>query len=192
MGSSAAAASGEGIAIGNPVLLRIGDKNLPAVLVTNTSAQPRSFSLTVTWKAGDVQTTARGAVFGLRPRELRAVNLATDTTIAIDAMVTEARVDRILPVDQRQVDVEERIRFGTPKVQQGSLSAVEVPVTNADSVPHGVTLGAALLQKTTLIGTAAGTLPNIGPQLTLPVSLTIAGADSGYDQILVYVTGVSS
>src|SRR5947209_1819744 len=59
-----------GIAPGPPVLIQVGGRNLPAVLVINSSDQQRSFTLTATWASG---AAAKGAVMGLQPRETRAV-----------------------------------------------------------------------------------------------------------------------
>jgi hypothetical protein len=175
------------------VLLPVGERNLPAVLVTNSSDQPHSFTIAASWKQGDSTVAiSQGAVFCLEPREVRAINLASDTPIPTGATPGDAHVDRVLPVDQHQLQVSDKIKFGTASVQKGALSSVDVPVTNTDNAPHNLSLGAALLSKGQLIGTASGSLPNIGPRITLPANLTIAGDDSGYDSILTYVTAVNS
>ncbi len=182
----------EGIAIGTPVLLHVGDRNLPAVLVTNTSDQARSFTLSASWKQGDVTITGQGAVFDLGPRGVRAVNLAVDSAIPSAASPADTHVEKVLPLDQHLLDVAGKIKFGNATVRRGPLAAIDVPVTNTDSVPHSLSLGAALLNKGQLVGTGSGALPNIGPQLTLPASLTVAGDDAGYDSILTYVTSINS
>lgn len=123
---------------------------------------------------------------------MRAVNLASQNAIPDGTTSSEARVDKDFPTPGAMPAGARVILFGIPAVHSSSFSTLDVPATNLDLQPHGFTAGAALLNHGLLIATASGQVPNIGPKLTLPVSMPIAGPDSGYDQVLVYVDGVTS
>ena len=191
---SRSAGGDQGVSFGEPALIAIGDRNLPAVLVTNDSEQVRTFTVTALWKKGGSEVaTAVGAVIDLRPHEQRALNLATQGPSPTDADSVEVHVDRMINAagSTPNADIASLIQFGKPALRSGGLSSIEVPVTNMDSMPHTFSVGAALLAHGTLIATASGSVNDIGPRLTLPVSLTIGGPDTGYDQMLVYVNSVS-
>jgi hypothetical protein len=182
-----------GITFATPVLIKLGGHNLPAVLVTNTTDREQSFTVGATWKAGDtVAGSAIGAVIGLAPRETRAMNLASQDPIPDGTTSAEAHVNKVFPTPSNFAPVARVIRFGPAVVRPGSFSTLEVPVTNLDLQPHTFMVGAALLEHGVLIGTASGQVTDIGQRLTLPVSLPLAGPDSGFDQVLVYVDGVAS
>lgn len=193
IGSAAPSESQNSITFAPPVLIKVGGHNLPAVLVTNNSDQVRSFTVSASWKAGAAEAgTAMGGVTGLEPHETRAVNLASQNAIPDGTTGAEAHVGRDFPTPSTMPAVARVVLFGIPAVHPSSFSTLDVPATNLDLQPHGFTAGAALLSHGGLIATASGQVPNIGPKLTLPVSMPIAGPDSGYDQILVYVDGVTS
>jgi hypothetical protein len=196
-GPGAPAAAGgpqtaQGIDVGTPALIHVGDRELPVVVVANSSGAPRSFTVGATWKRGDAAAAAeQGSVFALQPGETRVVNLASQSGTPADGETAEARVDRVLPLDQRLSDVVSKIQFGRTVLQRGQLSSLEVLVTNTDAAPHNLMLGGALLSKGVPIATASGSA-TLGPRLGLPVMLALAGDDSGFDQVLAYVTAVLS
>ncbi|HLG73517.1 MAG TPA: hypothetical protein VK009_24115 [Chloroflexota bacterium] len=193
---AASAASGSpaaaGIDAGTPALVHVGDRYLPVVVVTNTSGAARSFTIAATWKKGDtIAATEEGSVFALQPGETRVANLASQSGSPAAGDTAEAHVDRILPLDQHQSDVVSKIQFGRTAIHHGQLSSLEVLVTNTDTAPHTLMLGGALLAKGVPIATASGSA-TLGARLALPVMLSLAGDDSGFDQILAYVTAVLS
>jgi hypothetical protein len=177
-----------GIVLAPPVLIPVGNHNLPAVLATNTTNQVVGFTVTATWKQAGAIGTATGAAQNVLPNQQRAVNLSSQSPIPDGATAVEAHVDRLLPPPPAgALQLVSSIRFGRITVNRAALSTLEVLVTNTDTVPHSFTVGAGILARGVLVGTAIGTVGDIGPHVMLPATLPIAGADSAYDQILVYV-----
>jgi hypothetical protein len=190
--TAAAAPDASVITFAPPVLLHIGDRYLPAVLATNTSNQVVGFTVEVTWKRGGaVAGTSRGSAQNVLPYEQRAVNLAFDTPIPPDA-TGQAQVERMLPPPPAStVQALASIGFGRTSIVAGGIPDLQTFVTNGDAAPHSLTVGAALVSKGTLVATASGALGSIAPRLTLPVLMPIAGDDSAFDQILIYVETVT-
>jgi hypothetical protein len=178
--------------VGTPATIRVGERLLPVVVVSNSSGEPRSFTIAADWKKdGAVAATAQGSVFALQRNETRVVNLASENGAPAEGEQAEARVDRVLPLDQRQADVVRKIQFGRTTLEHGQLGSLVVLVTNTDTAPHNLLLGGALLSNGAPLATASGSV-TLGPRLGLPVPLTLAGEDTAFDQILAYVSAVLS
>lgn len=151
----------------------------------------KSFTVKATFKNGDtIAATAAGAVNDLAPGQTRAVTLVSTQSIPerydsvrvdVDTMVREAN-------STPGAAAAAMIAFGAPAVRSdGSLTTVDVEVTNRDSTAHSFTVQAAFLKGDQLLSVASGAVNDLAAGQTKTATLISVGSVTGYDKVLLAV-----